>query len=131
MKKYALKIIRDNVMIIPVWDVTYGKFATLAYETVISHYLPGSFDRWEIVSRYGCSTKYKNKLTGETAYSWLMKNGKIVSDFDEEDKPKHKPFTVFANGKTTECDNVQQAARMAVNAIFDRIRRPAVMRRAS
>jgi len=131
MKKYALKIVRNNVMIIPVWDVTYGKFATLAYELVIHHYLPGSFDRWEIVSRHGCTTKYKDKLTGETAYSWLMKDGKIVSDFDEEDKPQGKPFTVFANGKAVGCDSVQQAARMAVNAIFDRIHRPAIMRRAS
>lgn len=132
MKKYALKVVRDNVMIIPTWEVTYGKFATLAYELVIHHYLPGSFDRWKIVSHNGCSVKYKDMLTGETAYCWLMKNGRIVSDFDEEDKPKRKPLAVFENGRVTECDSAQQAARVVIDAILGNLRRPNyAVRRAS
>ena len=128
MKKYALKIVRDNVMVVPTWEVTPIKFATLAFEMVIHKYLPGSFARWKVVSQYGCSVKYKDMLTGETAYCWLTKNGRMVRDFDAEDKPQGSPFTVFAGGKAVPCDNAQLAARMAVHAIFESLRRPAIRR---
>jgi hypothetical protein len=131
MRKYTLKIIRDNLVIVPTWEVTPVKFATLAFEMVIHEYLPGSFNRWKVVSQYGCSVKYKDMLTGETAYCWLMKNGRTVTDFDAEDKPQGSPFTVFTDGKAVPCNSAQQAARMAVNAIFESIRRPAAIRRAS
>lgn len=133
MKKYALKIIRDNLEIIPTWDVTFSRFKTLAYELVIDQYLPGSFDVWKIAFRDKCMTKYKNSITGEVAYCWLTKYGVPVDDFDEEDKPHRAPLTVFGNGKEIPCRDASMAARIAAQCIIDVLTSPhyAPARRAS
>ncbi len=121
--KYALQVIVENTIIVPDWEVTYGKFSTLAFEMVIHEFLPGSFDEWKVFTHEGGNVVYKSKH-GKIALCRLMKWGHVVDDFDEEDKPQRKSmFAVFTGSEQIDCDSPEQVGRAVAQAIFDSIHR--------
>lgn len=121
--KYELQIIVGNTIVVPDWEVTYGKFSTLAFELVIDKFLPGSFDEWQVLTHEGGSVVYKSKH-GKIALCRLMKWGHVVSDFDEEDKPQRKSmFAVFTGGEQIDCNTPEEVGRAVAQAIFDSLHR--------
>lgn len=121
--KYELQVIWDNTIVVPDWEVTYGKFATLAFEEVIYNFLPGSFDEWEVFTHEGGNVVYKSKH-GKMAFCRLMKWGHVVDDFDEEDKPQRRSmFAVFTGSKQIDCNTPEQVGRAVARAIFDNLNR--------
>jgi len=122
-KKYQIQVNRGTVVNIPNWEVNYGIWSTLAYERVIAEFLPGGFERWSVEGHLGCHVRYIDNQTGLRADCQLLRHGIPSYDFDEEDKPMRKPFTIFTgDGKEIECDNAVQVARAMAYEIFGKVR---------
>ena len=122
MAKYQIKVFFGDIELYVV-NTTVGRYKTDALEVV----------PWKILGEYGKGRKWTISHLDEekhyveytdgknVVYSRLSCFGKLVDDFEEEDKPKNSArFTVFGGGDPVPYKSVNEMAKVLSQVIFGR-----------